>query len=124
VPRACLLFPWHALARQVIIEGPVTPMSTTDSEPYFRTRPRGSQLGAWASRQSTVIDSRAELEDRYRELERRWPAGTDVQMPDFWGGYTVHPDTMEFWQGRVSRLHDRFRYTPAGSSWTVARLAP
>jgi len=124
VPEACLLFPWYALHRQVIIEGPVEPLSTTDSEPYFHSRPRGSQLGAWASRQSTVLSSRAELEDRYAELERRWPEGTEVPMPDFWGGYRLRPQRMEFWQGRPSRLHDRFRYTRDEESWLVARLAP
>jgi pyridoxamine 5'-phosphate oxidase len=124
VPLASLLFPWQALHRQVIIEGPVTPLSTADSEPYFHSRPRGSQLGAWASRQSTELASRAELEDRYAELERRWPDGTQVPMPDFWGGYLLRPDRMEFWQGRPSRLHDRFRYSRRGSSWSVARLAP
>jgi pyridoxamine 5'-phosphate oxidase len=124
VPEACLLFPWHALHRQVIVEGPVAPLSTADSEPYFRTRPRGSQLGAWASRQSSPLSSRDELEDRYRELERRWPEGTEVPMPDFWGGYRLTPERMEFWQGRLSRLHDRFRYTRHDSSWAVCRLAP
>ena len=124
VPEACLLFPWQALHRQVIIEGPVAPLSTADSEPYFRTRPRGSQLGAWASRQSTVIGSRAELDDRYAELERRWPDGTDVPMPDFWGGYLVVPDVVEFWQGRTNRLHDRFRYRRDDGRWVLERLAP
>ena len=124
VPLASLLFPWQALHRQVIIEGSVTPLSTADSEPYFHSRPRGSQLGAWASRQSTELASRAELEDRYSELERRWPDGTQVPMPEFWGGYRLRPDRMEFWQGRPSRLHDRFRYSRQGSSWSVARLAP
>ena len=124
VPRACLLFPWHALHRQVIIEGEVAPLTTAESEPYFHSRPRGSQLGAWASRQSTVLPSRAELEDRYEELERRWPDGTQVPMPDFWGGYRLAPEQMEFWQGRPSRLHDRFRYTRDGPSWRVSRLAP
>lgn len=124
VPEACLVFPWYALHRQVIIEGPVEPLSTAESEPYFRSRPRGSQLGAWASRQSTVLPSRAELEDRYTELEHRWPEGTQVPMPDFWGGYRLRPERMEFWQGRLSRLHDRFRYTRQGESWDVARLAP
>ena len=124
VPEACLLFPWHALHRQVIIEGPVAPLSTADSEPYFHSRPHGSQLGAWASRQSTVLPSRAELEARYAELERRWPEGTQVPMPDFWGGYLLTPARMEFWQGRPSRLHDRFRYTRQGSSWSVSRLSP
>jgi pyridoxamine 5'-phosphate oxidase len=124
VPQACLLFPWHALQRQVIIEGTVTALSTSDSEPYFHSRPRGSQLGAWASRQSAELPSRAELETRYAELERRWPDGTEVPMPEFWGGYQLHPERMEFWQGRPSRLHDRFRYTRQGPSWTVARLNP
>jgi pyridoxamine 5'-phosphate oxidase len=124
VPEACLLFPWHALHRQVIIEGTVAPLSTADSEPYFHSRPRGSQLGAWASRQSTVLSTRAELEDRYSELERRWPEGTEVPMPEFWGGYRLTPARMEFWQGRVSRLHDRFRYSREGSTWTVSRLSP
>jgi pyridoxamine 5'-phosphate oxidase len=124
VPRACLLFPWYALHRQVIIEGPVSVLSTAESEPYFHSRPRGSQLGAWASRQSTILASRAELDDRYAELDRRWPEGEEVPMPEFWGGYRVRPETIEFWQGRVNRLHDRFRYTRQGSSWTVSRLAP
>jgi pyridoxamine 5'-phosphate oxidase len=124
VPQACLVFPWYALHRQVIVEGPVAPLSTADSEPYFHSRPRGSQLGAWASRQSTVLSSRAELDDRYAELERRWPEGTEVPMPDFWGGYELHPERMEFWQGRPSRLHDRFRYARHEESWLIVRLAP
>jgi pyridoxamine 5'-phosphate oxidase len=124
VPAACLTFPWYAIHRQVIIEGPVEPLSSSESEPYFHSRPRGSQLGAWASRQSTVLSSRAELDDRYAELERRWPEGTQVPMPDFWGGYLLRPERMEFWQGRPSRLHDRFRYLRQGDSWAVVRLAP
>jgi pyridoxamine 5'-phosphate oxidase len=124
VPRACLLFPWYPLHRQVIVEGLVTPLSTADSEPYFRTRPRGSQLGAWASHQSAPLASRAELEDRYAELDRRWPEGMPVPMPDFWGGYLVRPERMEFWQGRPSRLHDRFRYSRSADSWQCTRLAP
>jgi pyridoxamine 5'-phosphate oxidase len=124
VPQACLVFPWYALHRQVIIEGPVEPLSTADSEPYFHSRPRGSQLGAWASRQSTVLPSRAELDDRYAELEQRWPEGTEIPMPDFWGGYRLLPERIEFWQGRPSRLHDRFRYTRNGANFDVTRLAP
>jgi pyridoxamine 5'-phosphate oxidase len=124
VPRACLLFPWHPMQRQVIIEGSVSALSTEESEPYFRSRPRGSQLGAWASRQSSVVASRAELDGRYAELERRWPEGTDVPMPDFWGGYRVVPDVVEFWQGRVNRMHDRFRYRREAGRWVVERLAP
>lgn len=124
VPRACLLFPWHAMHRQVIIEGSVSALSAEESEPYFHSRPRGSQLGAWASRQSTVIGSRAELDDRYAELERRWPDGTEVPMPDFWGGYRVVPDVVEFWQGRTNRMHDRFRYRREAGWWVAERLAP
>ena len=124
VPRACLLFPWHAMRRQVIIEGPVSALSAAESEPYFRSRPRGSQLGAWASRQSSVIGSRAELDERYARLARRWPEGTDVAMPEFWGGYRVVPEVIEFWQGRVNRLHDRLRYRRDGGRWVVERLAP
>jgi pyridoxamine 5'-phosphate oxidase len=124
VPRACLLFPWHAMQRQVIIEGTVTALSTEQSEPYFRTRPRGSQLGAWTSRQSSVIASRDELDERYARLERRWPEGVPVSMPEFWGGYRVVPVTCEFWQGRQNRLHDRFRYRRAGDEWVIERQAP
>jgi pyridoxamine 5'-phosphate oxidase len=124
VPRACLLFPWHAIRRQVIVEGPVTALSTEESEPYFRSRPRGSQLGAWTSRQSSVIGSRAELDRRYAELERRWPDGTEVPMPEFWGGYRVFPEVMEFWQGRLNRLHDRLRYRRDNGRWVIERLAP
>jgi pyridoxamine 5'-phosphate oxidase len=123
-PRACLLFPWYALYRQVIIEGTVTAMSEADSEPYFHSRPRGSQLGAWASRQSAVIGSRSEIDRRYAELDRRWPPGTTVPMPDFWGGYLLAPETMEFWQGRANRLHDRLRYRRSPGRWVVERLSP
>jgi pyridoxamine 5'-phosphate oxidase len=124
VPRACLLFPWHAIQRQVIVEGPVSALSAAQSEPYFHSRPRGSQLGAWASRQSSVIGSRAELDERYAELARRWPEGTEIPMPDFWGGFRVIPETVEFWQGRTNRMHDRLRYRREGEGWVIERLAP
>src|SRR5215472_939459 len=121
VPRASLLFPWHAIHRQVIVEGPVTQLGRAASGAYFATRPRGSQLAAWASRQSTVIGSRAELEQRYADLERRWPDDTDVPLPDFWGGYLVSPQVIEFWHGRANRMHDRLRYRRSaetqGGSW-------
>lgn len=124
VPRASLLFPWHAIHRQVIVEGPVTRIGRAASEAYFRTRPRGSQLAAWASRQSTVIESRRELEQRYADMERRWPDGTDVALPDFWGGYLVSPQLIEFWHGRANRMHDRLRYHRLPDSWVIERLAP
>jgi pyridoxamine 5'-phosphate oxidase len=122
--HASALFPWYALRRQVIVQGAVTPMSQAESEPYFHSRPHGSQLGAWASRQSSVIGSRAVLEDAYAQLEQRWPEGIVVPMPDFWGGYRLVPDLVEFWQGRANRLHDRLRYRRDGTHWLVERLSP
>lgn len=124
VPRACLLFPWHPMHRQVIIEGTVRALTAKESEPYFYSRPRGSQLGAWTSRQSSVIGSRDELERRYTELGERWPEGSQVPMPDFWGGYQVKPEVCEFWQGRLNRLHDRLRYRNVDGRWVRERLAP
>lgn len=121
---ASALFPWYALRRQVIVQGAVTPMSQADSEPYFRSRPHGSQIGAWASRQSSVIGSRAVLDEAYARLAQRWPEGTTVPMPDFWGGYRLIPDSVEFWQGRANRLHDRLRYRRDGAHWLVERLSP
>ena len=123
-PRASVLFPWYALHRQVIVQGPVTALSQQESEPYFHSRPHGSQLGAWASRQSAVIASRAVLEDAYARHEQRWPEGTTVPMPDFWGGYRLAHEVVEFWQGRASRLHDRLRYQRDGARWVVQRLSP
>jgi len=124
VPRACLLFPWYPMHRQVIIEGPVSVLTLEQSEPYYHSRPRGSQLAAWASRQSSVIGSRDELDGRYDELDRRWPEGTQIPMPEFWGGYRVIPEMVEFWQGRVNRMHDRFRYRLDSGHWVIERLAP
>lgn len=123
-PRACVVFPWYPMQRQVTAEGPVTPLSQADSEPYYRSRPRGSQIGAWASRQSQVIGSRAELEGRVAELEQRWPPPAEVPMPDFWGGYVLVPDTVEFWQSGAYRLHDRLRYRRDGDGWAIERLSP
>jgi pyridoxamine 5'-phosphate oxidase len=124
VPRASLLFPWHPMRRQVIVEGPVTALTTEQSEPYFHSRPRGSQLAAWASRQSAVIGSRRELEDRYQELAARWPEGVQVPMPGFWGGYRVTPERVEFWHGRVNRMHDRLCYRRQDGRWLIERLSP
>ena len=101
-PRCCALFPWYGLGRQVIVEGSARPLSTEESEPYYHSRPHASQVGAWASRQSRVLASREELDSRVAELSARWPEGTQVPMPDFWGGYLIAPDTVEFWQSRPS----------------------
>jgi len=121
-PQACAVFPWYALGRQVTAEGSVRMMSQASSEPYFRSRPRGSQIGAWASRQSQVIASRADLDRRVAELEQRWPG--DIPMPDFWGGYLLIPETVEFWQSGRYRLHDRLRYRRHGDGWIIERLSP
>ena len=102
----------------------MTPLTTADSEPYFHSRPHGSQIGAWTSRQSTVLSSRSELDDRYAELLERWPEGTEVPMPDFWGGYRLRPESVEFWQSRPGRLHDRLRYRVVTGSWEIQRLSP
>jgi len=123
-PRACVVFPWYPMSRQVTAEGSVQVMSMRDSEPYYHSRPRQSQIGAWASRQSRVIGSRAELTDRVAELERRWPPPDPVPMPDFWGGYLLVPDTVEFWQAGAFRLHDRLRYRRDGAAWVIERLSP
>lgn len=123
-PRVALLFPWVALARQVKITGTAERISTAESLKYFATRPRGSQIGAWASPQSQVITSRSLLEAKVDEIKRKFSHG-EVPLPSFWGGYRVTPATIELWQGRESRLHDRFRYTrQADGGWAIERLAP
>lgn len=125
-PVASVLFPWHALHRQVRITGPVSRVDAAENEAYFTSRPYGSQIGAWASRQSTPAGSRAELDQAYERLAQRFPEGTEVPRPEFWGGYRVGVDTAEFWQGRENRLHDRLRYvrTASGDGWRVERLWP
>ncbi len=120
--RCSLLFPWHPLERQVRVEGTATPLPRADVDAYFATRPRGSQLGAWASHQSSVVSGRAELEAAYDAAAERFPDA--VPTPDFWGGYAVAPETVEFWQGRPGRMHDRLVYALAGDAWATYRLAP
>jgi len=123
-PRATLLFPWLALERQVTVEGPVAKVSREESQAYFHSRPRPSQLAAWVSQQSAIISGRKVLEDAMKELEKKY-AGQEVPLPPHWGGYRVDPETVEFWQGRRSRLHDRLRYRRADDrSWIVERIAP
>jgi pyridoxamine 5'-phosphate oxidase len=123
-PRAAMVFFWGPLERQARIEGTVLRVSRHESEEYFQTRPRLAQIGAWASHQSGQIASRALLEERQRELEARFGAGP-VPLPDFWGGYRLVPATLEFWQGRPGRLHDRLSYCrSADGSWTLRRLEP
>lgn len=124
VPRATLLFPWIALERQVIVEGTVTRVSREESEAYFHSRPLLSQLSAWVSQQSSIISGRKVLEDAMKDVEKKF-AGQVVPLPPHWGGFRVDPQTVEFWQGRRSRLHDRLRYRrDADRSWIVERLAP
>lgn len=124
-PRASLVFYWDVLHRQVRIAGGVAKVSPEETERYFRTRPRASQLGAWASAQSGVIGDRESLEQRYAEFEARH-AGREIPVPPHWGGYRLAPTRVEFWQGRTGRLHDRLRYRrdPGGGAWTVERLSP
>lgn len=122
-PRAALTFHWEALARQVRVQGDVERVSDAEADAYFATRPRGSQLGAWASEQSTVIEGRETLLERVAELEARY-RGVAVPRPPHWSGLRVLPRRVEFWQGMPDRLHDRFAYRRDASGWTVERLAP
>ena len=123
IPRATLVFFWPEMHRQVIVSGPVTRVSDQESDAYFRTRPRGSQLGAWASNQSEPLLSREVLERRVAELDRQY-RGKDVPRPPHWGGFRLTPEGLEFWQGRTDRLHDRFRYRCEAGRWRVGRLSP
>jgi pyridoxamine 5'-phosphate oxidase len=121
--RAALVFHWAVLERQVRVEGAVAKISPEESTAYFRTRARGSRIGAWASDQSRPLASRAHLEARVQEYDRKFP-GEAVPLPPFWGGYRLAPQRIEFWQGRVNRLHDRLVYTREGDGWRVTRLNP
>lgn len=124
-PNAALVFFWAELERQVRVEGTASTVSRVQSAAYFNSRPKGSRLGAWASRQSSVVKSRTILETRLRELEERYRDTEDVPTPDFWGGYCIRPVRIEFWQGRPNRLHDRLCYRlETDSNWRLERLAP
>jgi len=122
-PNAALTFFWSELERQVCVAGPVTKLPGAESEAYFKSRPRGSRIGAWASHQSEVVSDRTVLETKWRELEKKFPG--DVPLPPNWGGYVLKPERIEFWQGRPSRLHDRLHYSrQADGSWKIERLSP
>jgi len=121
-PAAAMVIPWIDLQRQVVACGPVARVAEEESAAYFRSRPRGSQLSAWASRQSEVLSSRAQLAERRAELEQRF--GDQIPVPDFWGGLRLEPETVEFWQGRPDRLHDRLQYRSTAQGWVVERLSP
>jgi pyridoxamine 5'-phosphate oxidase len=121
--RGAIVAYWRELDRSVRARGAIERLGTADSDAYFATRPRGSQLGAWASPQSHPVGDREELDGLLADAERRFE-GVDVPRPEHWGGYLLRPRTVEFWQGRVERLHDRFRYTRDGEGWRIERLGP
>lgn len=124
-PYASLVFPWFPMQRQVVVAGRVAPVDRATSEAYFTSRPRGSRLGAWASPQSQVVSGRAELEESYREVAERFADEDVIPTPSHWGGLRVHPESVEFWQGRAGRLHDRLRFRRLDEGgWIVERLAP
>ena len=125
-PNVSLLFPWYAMERQIAISGVAEKVSEKESDDYFATRPWGSQIGAWASHQSSPLATRGELEQRFEGASQKWPEGTAVPRPTFWGGYRVMPLNIEFWQGRYSRLHDRLRYERANTTadWELSRYYP
>lgn len=122
-PSVALLFPWTGLERQIEISGKAEKIPTAESFKYFASRPEGSQLGAWVSRQSSVINTRQALEMQWAKMKEKFNKG-GIPFPDFWGGYRVIPEKVEFWQGRVNRLHDRFEYRRKTDGWKIDRLAP
>ena len=122
-PQAALLFPWLNLDRQVKIIGSIEKITTLESIKYFASRPKDSQLGAWASKQSSTISSRSLLVSQFELMKNKFSKG-EVPLPDFWGGYRVIPESIEFWQGRESRLHDRFIYQRSENGWSISRLSP
>jgi pyridoxamine 5'-phosphate oxidase len=123
-PRASLVFPWVALERQVLVEGVVATVAREESEAYFHSRPRTSQLAAWVSQQSAIVSGRAVLDDSMKAVEKKY-AGQEVPLPPQWGGWRLAPETVEFWQGRRSRLHDRLRFRrEKDGAWSVERVAP
>jgi len=121
-PNCTLLFSWLSQHRQVIVKGKAEEISREESNTYFQTRPYGSRISAWVSEQSQVIKSREDLEIKVKEFMDKYPE--NVPMPDYWGGYLVKPESIEFWQGRPSRLHDRIRFTKKGNTWTIERISP
>jgi pyridoxamine 5'-phosphate oxidase len=123
-PQAALVFYWSDQERQVCVAGQISKLSPAESDAYFKSRPRGSQLGAWASEQSAVVRDRAALEEKWKQVEAQYQ-GQEVLRPPFWGGYLLSPTRIEFWQGRPNRLHDRFRYTrQPDKTWLIERLSP
>ena len=122
-PQAAILFPWLALERQVKIIGKVEKISKLESLKYFSSRPKGSQIGAWASEQSSRISSRSILIEQFESMKKKFSNG-EIPLPEFWGGYRVIPQSIEFWQGRANRLHDRFIYEREEGEWTISRLSP
>jgi pyridoxamine 5'-phosphate oxidase len=122
-PNVTLLFPWTSLERQVEISGKAEKIPTQESEAYFQSRPRDSQLGAWVSHQSKTIENRHVLELRLQQYNEDF-ADREIPLPEYWGGYRVIPERVEFWQGRTSRLHDRFEYVKSGNTWNISRLSP
>jgi pyridoxamine 5'-phosphate oxidase len=122
-PYAAYLFPWITLERQVIVAGSVVKVAREESEAYFHSRPRASQLAAWASSQSSIIPGRGALEESMKAVEKKY-SGVEAPLPPYWGGFRIVPETVEFWQGRRSRLHDRLRYRRDGTTWILERLSP